>query len=53
MDDLSAEIKDKLNQFKGKNPGASSPFFVSQLAADYAKSKEDVPKKNVKPGFSK
>ena len=37
MDALSNEIKGKLNAFKGVNPGGSSPFFVSQLAADFAK----------------
>ena len=39
MDALSNEIKGKLNAFKGGNPGGSSPFFVSQLAADFAKVK--------------
>jgi hypothetical protein len=43
MDNLSSEIKDKLNQFKSKNPGGSSPYFVSQLAADYAKENENLP----------
>jgi hypothetical protein len=40
MDNLSAEIKGKLDMFKADTPGGSAPYFVSQLAADYAKSKE-------------
>ncbi|TQV76398.1 hypothetical protein FLL45_00065 [Aliikangiella marina] len=47
MDALSKEIKGKLEKFKTKRPGDSSPFFVSQLAADYAKSTETVPQVNV------
>lgn len=27
-------------RFPGAKPGASAPFFVSQLAADYAKASE-------------
>lgn len=50
MDDLSAEIKTKLEKFKTSRPGDSSPFFVSQLAADYAKSSETMPAANVNPG---
>jgi len=46
MDKLSSEIKGKLNAFKGPTPSSSSPFFVSQLAADFAK--QDVPIKNIK-----
>jgi hypothetical protein len=43
MDALSAEIKEKLNKFKTDTPGGSSPFFVSQLSADYAKAHEAPP----------
>jgi hypothetical protein len=43
MDALSAEIKGKLNAFKGPNPGGSSPFFVSQLSADFAKASNPLP----------
>jgi hypothetical protein len=53
MDSLSAEIEGKLNAFKGPDPGGSSPFFVSQLAAKYAQDKSKTPKKKVKPSFSK
>lgn len=42
MDNISAEIKSKLDQFKGKDPASSAPFFVSQLAADFAKANEPV-----------
>lgn len=49
MDDLSAAIKAKLCQFKNDDPGKSSPFFVSQLAADFAKSKSTKTTKPVKP----
>lgn len=51
MDELSNKIKSKLNAFKGLNPEGSSPFFVSQLAADFAK--EGLPKKIVKNSLSK
>ena len=51
MDSLSSEIKGKLNAFKGKNPGGSSPFFVSQLAADFAK--EGMPPKIIKKSLGK
>ena len=36
MDGLSDLIRGKLNQFKTPNPGGCFPYFVSQLAADYA-----------------
>lgn len=51
MDSLSSEIKGKLNAFKGPNPGGSSPFFVSQLAADFAK--RDLPVAPVKKSLGK
>ena len=53
MDNLSAEIKGKLNQFKKNSPGSSSPYFVSQLAADYAKSKDASPPAPVKKSRQK
>lgn len=51
MDKLSSDIKLKLNAFKGPAPSASSPFFVSQLAADFAK--EGLPVKKTKPPRAK
>jgi hypothetical protein len=49
MDELSGNIKGKLNEFKGLDPSGSSPFFVSQLAATYAKSRDTKPKPAPKP----
>jgi hypothetical protein len=37
MDDLSDLIRGKLNKFSTRSPGGCRPYFVSQLAADYAK----------------
>lgn len=51
MDQLSAAIKAKLNAFKTPAPSGSSPFFVSQLAADFAK--EGAPVKKIKSALSK
>jgi hypothetical protein len=31
------KIKKKLEEFKGKNPQSSSPFFVSRRAYEFAK----------------
>ena len=45
MDNLSKQIKGKLDKFKTKSPSDSKPFFVSQLAADYAKKGESPKKK--------
>jgi hypothetical protein len=39
MDNLSDQIKGKLKEFEGADPGGSAPYFVSQLAAQYALSK--------------
>ena len=50
MDELSGKIKDKLNQFKTPNPGGSAPYFVSQLAASFAKSKK--PPRKVKASLA-
>jgi hypothetical protein len=46
MDDLSDKIKQKLDKFSGKKPGASAPYFVSALAAKFAtaKTKKKAPK---------
>ncbi|HIJ88255.1 MAG TPA: hypothetical protein HPP97_11345 [Desulfuromonadales bacterium] len=43
MDALSGEIKGKLEEFKGKNPHQSSPFFVSMRAYEYSKIAEKLP----------
>ena len=43
MNELSAKIKGKLNEFKGPMPSGSSPYFVSQLAASFAESKHPKP----------
>lgn len=53
MDSLSDKIKEKLNKFKTSSPSSSKPFFVSQLAASYAKSKDKTPPKIVKPSRGK
>ena len=36
MDELSKEIKGRLEKFKGPNPAESSPFFVSMRAYEYS-----------------
>lgn len=46
MDNLSKKIKGKLNKFGENKPEASCPFFVSQLAADYAKIPRPIRKKS-------
>lgn len=53
MDALSGKIKGKLNQFKADNPGGSSPFFVSQLACDFAKSKSAAEAPPPKPSLGR
>jgi len=44
LDAKSKFIKDHLDEFKGPEPRLSSPYFVSQLAADYAKERSSEPK---------
>ena len=44
LDAKSKFIKDHLDEFKGAEPRLSSPYFVSQLAADYAKEHSSKPK---------
>jgi hypothetical protein len=48
MDNLSSNIKGKLNQFSSPDPSGSHPYFVSQLAASFAKSRDTGPKPKVK-----
>lgn len=48
LDSKSKYIESRLNKFNGPEPRLSSPYFVSQLAADYAKehsSKPELPEK--------
>ncbi len=42
MDEISKEIKDKLEKFKAGNPSSSAPLFVSRKAFDYARNKEPI-----------
>ena len=51
MDKLSSNIKGKLNEFQKNNPGGSSPFYVSQMAADFAKA--DKPAKPIKKSLGR
>lgn len=44
LDKLSDDIREHLNAFGGNSPDSSKPFFVSQLAATYAKEKSEVKK---------
>jgi len=43
MNELSAEIKTKLEKFKGETPAESSPFFVSIRAYEYSEIEDKLP----------
>jgi hypothetical protein len=51
MDELSSKIKGKLEAFGTPNPSGSSPYFVSQLAATYAKSNDPGPEEAALPSL--